>query len=119
MAIDLANLGVPYKVHRLWKWLPPDGIVFGRHVFVKNPGDLPLLQHELIHVGQQARDGFFRYYLRYVFVPSWRVKYEAEAYAVQVRVGQPIDYFARVLSGPLYLWPCTREAAEAAIRGWL
>ncbi len=100
-------------------WLPPfapmAAITIFRRVFAKrgiNPLDL---EHEAVHVAQQERDRW-RFLLRYVFVPSWRVRYEAEAYAVQARAGCPIDELAGFLSGPLYLWPCSREVAAAAIR---
>jgi hypothetical protein len=44
----------------------------------------PLIKHELHHVKQQARDGYLSWLLSYVFSPSARLEYEAEAYAVSV-----------------------------------
>lgn len=38
--------------------------------------------HELRHKAQQSRDGWMLWTLRYALSPSWRLAYEAEAYAV-------------------------------------
>jgi hypothetical protein len=75
------------------------------------------LPHELVHVEQQRRDGW-RFYPRYAFSRAWRVRYEAEAYRVDVASGRlAAEQAARILSGSLYLWPCSYEEAFAAIRG--
>lgn len=91
-----------------------EAITFLGRVFAKKAADDLVLAHELVHVVQQLADGW-RFYLRYVFRPSWRVRYEAEAYAVQLKAGVPLEQLAKTLSGPLYLWPCTKGVAAQAI----
>lgn len=104
------------RVRRLPSWAPMAGWTFLGTVWLKE-GAEGCLPHEIVHVEQQRRDGI-RFYLRYVFSPSWRVRYEAEAYALDVREGRTTaERAARILSGSLYLWPCSYETALAAIRG--
>lgn len=104
-------------VHRLPSWLPMAAITLGDHVFAKWPDDLDLLAHEAVHIAQQRRDGAWKFYWRYVTSSDWRVRYEAEAYADDVRRGyQTLERAARLLSGPLYLWPCSFEEALEALR---
>ena len=108
---------------RVHYWLPPfapmAAITLFARVFAKRSISQLDLDHEAVHCAQQTRDGMSRFLFRYVFSPTWRVRYEAAAYAVQARAGCVIDGdhgLAAVLAGPLYLWPCSREVAAAAIR---
>jgi hypothetical protein len=95
-----------------------DGIVLFGFVLAKKVTKPLLIQHELTHYRQQKERGYLRFYWDYLF-PSRRVAIEAEAYAVQVRGGEEsLEWCAKTLSGPLYLWPCSIEAATAAIRGF-
>lgn len=97
------------------RWAPMAAITIARVVFARRDVSAATLAHEEIHVHQQRRDGL-RFYVRYVFSVGWRVRYEAEAYAVSVRIGSmTLDQAARALAGPLYLWPCSIGAARAAI----
>ena len=104
-------------LHRwLPKWAPMDGLVLFGLVLLKKITKPGLVEHELVHY-QQQKEGMLRFYWRYVFSRKWRVIYEAESYAVQVRSGEEsIEWCARTLSGPLYLWPCTYDYALEAIR---
>lgn len=106
------------KLHYwLPKWAPMAGVVLFGLVLLKKGVRPGLIQHELEHYNQQKIDGFLRYYWRYVFFPSWRVKYEAAAYAIQVRMGEETpEWCAKTLSGPLYLWPCSYQTALDAIK---
>ena len=105
-------------LHRwLPKWAPMDGIVLFGLVLLKKITRPGLVEHELVHYRQQKERGYLRYYWDYCFFPRRRVIYEAEGYAVQVRSGEEsIEWCARTLSGPLYLWPCTYDYALEAIR---
>ncbi len=110
-------------VHRLWRWFPAFGITLGRHVFMKDPGSALTLAHELVHVRQQADHPVWFWVSYLLLLPCgwnpWRMRWEAEAYAVQVRAGQSIEGVARAIAGPLYGWCCRPKAAEEAIRRFL
>ena len=105
-------------LHRwLPKWAPMDGIVLFGLVLLKKVTKPGLVEHELAHYRQQQADGYLKFYLRYTFSRWWRVVYEAEAYAFQVRMKEErVEWCARKLSGPLYLWPCSYTVALEAIR---
>ena len=116
-----------YRLHKLWAWLPMAGITFGKHVFVKDLTDQLTINHELVHVKQQ-REHRFWFWFSYVFFPlpffwnPWRMKWEAEAYAVQARAGCPVEgpnSLSAVLSGAMYGWCCRKQRAADAIRRWL
>lgn len=101
------------------EWAPMAGITLVPlgAIFVKRSQLSPaLLEHEQVHVEQQKRDGW-RFFWRYVFSPSWRVRYEVEAYKVDVARGRlTVSEAAEALSGPLYWHPCTYEEAVLALR---
>lgn len=52
--------------------------VFSKTLYANDPSRW-LVAHERIHLEQYARDGW-RFPLRYLLCPAWRVLYEAEAY---------------------------------------
>ena len=112
-----------HTVHRLWKWFPAFGITLGRHVFMKDPGSTSTLAHELVHVRQQAEHPVWFWVSYLLLFPvgwnPWRTRWEAEAYAVDVRAGGSIQGAARSMAGPLYGWCCRRAEAEEAIRKFL
>lgn len=100
------------------RWAPMAAITLFGSIYAKRdiaPWDL---RHEEVHVAQQARDGW-RFYLRYIFLPSWRARYEAEAYAEQARAGCIVAQLARLIASWLYLWPCSASTAEKLIRSHL
>lgn len=112
-----------FTVHKLWSWMPMAGITFGKHIFLKDVQDKLSLEHELVHVQQQAAYGWW-FWVSYIFLlpigwNPFRMAWEAEAYAVQAKYGCPVDDLARVMSSSMYLWPCRRAQAEAEIRKWL
>jgi hypothetical protein len=111
-----------YVLHTLPDWSPMGGIALGRHVFLQPSQQNPIgIGHELVHVRQQA-DGPVRFWATYVFSPHWRLRWEAEAYAVQARAGCPIQGdqgLAAYLSGPAYLWTASRADADRRIREFL
>jgi len=94
-------------------------MTLGRHVFLKARQQVPWsLGHELVHVRQQ-RDHPVWFWVSYLALPSWRLRWEAEAYAVNARAGCAIDGehgTAAYLSGPAYLWAGSRAQAAAEIR---
>lgn len=106
------------KLGRLPSWAPMAGFTFLGRIYLKS-GCEALIPHESVHVEQQRRDGW-RFYWRYVFRPKWRVRYEGEAYAVDVRSGlRTLDSVAADLASGLYLSPCSEAEAAAEIAMWL
>lgn len=106
-------------LHGLPEWAPVGGLALGRHVYLKASQQTAFaLGHELVHVRQQAAHPVW-FWVSYLLLPSWRLRWEAEAYAVHARARCPIDGeagLAAYLSGPAYLWVASREAAAAEIR---
>lgn len=108
------------KFHNLPKWMPMAGITFGRHVFLQDGTDYATVFHELVHVRQQ-RDHFWKFWFQYLLFPlpifwSWRYKWEAPAYARDVKYGGwSYDEATDSMCGSLYLWPCRRRTAFDAL----
>lgn len=100
---------------RLPDWWPVGGHAVACRILAKRGASRVVLDHEAVHVEQQRRDGWVRWLWRYVVSPRWRVRYEAEAYAVQLRDGHSLEVMARRLAGAMYLWPCSVEEARAAL----
>src|SRR5512140_1945698 len=125
VALALAVAGGPapgHVLHTLPDWMPAGGITLGHHVFLKESQQTEYgIGHELVHVRQQAANPVW-FWVSYLLRPDWRLRWEAEAYAVQARARCPIDGehgLAAYLSGPAYLWPGSRDQAAAAIRQYL
>ena len=108
--------------HALPGWPGVGGVTFGRQVFLSSAQRSAYsIGHELIHVRQQAAHPVW-FWVSYLLLPRWRLRWEAEAYAVQARARCPIDGdhgLAAYLSGPAYLWPASQAQAAAAIRAYL
>jgi hypothetical protein len=89
-------------------------------MFLRFPADPLTLAHELVHFRQQAEHPIWFWVSYLLLLPfgwnPWRMRWEAEAYAVQVRAGCTVEATARVMAGPLYGWCCRRGQAERAIR---
>jgi hypothetical protein len=125
VALALMVAGGPapgHVLHTLPDWMPAGGITLGHHVFLKESQQTEYgIGHELVHVRQQAANPVW-FWVSYLLRPDWRLRWEAEAYAVQARARCPIDGehgLAAYLSGPAYLWPGSRDQAAAAIRQYL
>lgn len=79
------------------RWLLPDwvrGICLYPFIFYNGAPRETLRRHEWVHVEQVRRDGWFRFYGRYLWdmirrKPYIRRKYEVEAYAKQNDGQQP------------------------------
>ncbi len=115
-----------FVVHKLWSWLPMAGITFGKHVFLKDVQDKLTLEHELVHVSQQAEHGLWFWLSYLVLLPigwnPWRRRWEGEAYAVQAKAGCPIDGpngLAQYMAGAAYGWCCREKDAALEIRRWM
>jgi hypothetical protein len=108
-----------HVLHTLPDWVRFGGITLGRHVFLKRAQQTELgLGHELVHVRQQAAHPIW-FWVSYALFPRWRLRWEAEAWAVHARGRCAIDGdhgLAAYLSGPAYLWMASRDRAAAAIR---
>lgn len=111
-----------YVLHTLPSWVSFGGMALGRHVFLKRSQQTAHgLGHELVHVRQQAAHPVW-FWVSYLASPRWRLRWEAEAYAVHARARCPIDGehgLAAYLSGPAYLWVSSRAQAAAEIRRFL
>jgi len=112
-----------YALHDLPEWLPGGaGFTLGRHVFLRPSQQSAIsIGHEQVHVRQQAASPLW-FWWSYATSSRWRLRWEAEAYAVQARAGCPVDGdhgLAAYLSGPAYLWTANREEARLAILGYL
>lgn len=107
-----------YALHDLPEWVPGAGFTVGRHVFLRPSQQSAIsIGHERVHVRQQAASPLW-FWWSYATSSRWRLRWEAEAYAVQARAGCPVDGdhgLAAYLSGPAYLWTATREEARLAI----
>jgi hypothetical protein len=57
--------------------------------------------------------------LLYMFVRSYRLEAEAQAYAEQVRSGADLDDMANDLAGDIYKLGITQEQAKEEIQRWL
>jgi hypothetical protein len=94
-------------------------MALGRDVYLKASQQTPYgIGHELVHVRQQAVHPAW-FWVSYLLLPTWRLHWEAEAYAVHARARCPIDGehgLAAYLSGPAYLWVAGQERAAAEIR---
>jgi hypothetical protein len=121
LALLLAGAPV-HQLHTLPDWAPFGGVTVGQHVFLQRSQQTEYgIGHELVHVRQQAAQPVW-FWVSYLLLPEWRLRWEAEAYAVQARARCPIDGdhgLAAYLSGPAYLWPASRAEAAAAIRLYL
>ena len=76
--------------------------------------------HELVHVRQQSRQPLW-FWVSYLASSRWRLRWEAEAYAVQARAGCPVEGehgLAAYLSGRAYLWPATAEEEAREIHSF-
>lgn len=109
------------RVSVLPAWAPMDGTTFGctDRIWVKAGASPGMIAHETKHCEQAIRDTPWVFRVRYVFSPAWRVKYEAEAYAEQVKRGSSIDRCAEAIASWMYLKPCSVEDARAAISEFL
>ena len=101
-------------------------VTFRRFIFVrvKFKDDPVVLAHETIHTLQYAREGWLKFlFLYWLVFPAlwnpWRARWEAEAYAVNVRAGAPIDWAMKTVAGPLYLWPCRHDQALALLKEYV
>ena len=120
-AMDAAGRrNVDCPIHKLWPWLPMEGICLFGHIFVKDKADVLTITHEQVHARQQ-KERPLMFWLSYIFWPPARARYEAEAYAVQANAGCPVDGdqgLAAMLSGMMYLWCCSRAKAAELIESY-
>jgi hypothetical protein len=111
-----------YALHDLPEWVPGAGFTLGRQVFLRPSQQSAIsIGHERVHVRQQAASPLW-FWWSYLTSARWRLRWEAEAYAVQARAGCPVDGdhgLAAYLSGPAYLWTASREEARRAILGFM
>ena len=135
MAVSI--LAYPYVVIREWtaqEWIYriaaagalgfAAAITFGRHVFIKDVfrDYQPILDHEAVHIRQQAEHPIWFWVSYLLLLPlgwnPWRMRWEAEAYAVQVRAGASVDTVAGIIASATYGWCCRRDAARREVEKW-
>lgn len=111
-----------HVLHDLPGWSPFAGFTLGHHVFLTREQQTAIgIGHELVHVRQQAESPAW-FWWSYLASPGWRLRWEAEAYAVQARAGCPVEGehgLAAYLSGPAYLWTASPAEAGRAIRSYV
>lgn len=98
-----------------YQWVTLGSTIY--HPTYEIPSRWPtIVEHEKVHVAQQARDGVARFLWRYLTDREARLAYEAEAIAEeylhtapQARLGV-LDWYAQALAGPPY-----RRAARSAL----
>lgn len=119
-----AELGIEVRIGP--RWMPMAAITlvpFGAiYVHPDCIEDERLLEHELVHVAQQRAHPVWFFVSYVLLLPAfwcpWRVRWEAEAYRVDVATGRlTLEGAARALSSALYLWPCSYLRALRAIGG--
>jgi hypothetical protein len=93
------------------------GLTIKPYILSKKGNYQYVIPHETVHIRQQEQYGMLGFLIRYYFSANWRVRFEAAAYAVDVRDGvrSPENAAASIASG-LYFWPCTQEQAAAVIK---
>jgi hypothetical protein len=76
-----------------------------------------LIEHEKIHLRQQAEVGWTKWIWRYLTSRKWRLNYEAEGYALQAKLcPEDYPYAINVLCGWKYFWAArSLEEAKAAV----
>jgi hypothetical protein len=108
-----------------WIWMAATTLGMKNTIIAKRELAPDTLEHEKVHLRQAREMGSFRFLWRWLFSKKWRVRIEAEAYAVNVRMAPmlrqnaELDWAARCLSGPLYMRPCTFAEAKIAILTYL
>lgn len=114
LLLEATTLLVRYGLMKVWRVgnIPGRGGVTLHPllIFVDNER---LVEHEKVHARQMARHTWIGWILRYAFDGRWRVRYEAEAYAVQYPGGGEdprvwADRYAEKITGELYFpswWP--------------
>lgn len=84
-----------------------DGFTVHPSLIVMKPsrrGDEGLLQHELVHTRQMAKDGVIAFWLNYLLSRRCRLAYEVEAYKISIKYAPwNVDGFARILASSYFL----------------
>jgi len=60
-----------------------DAVALRWCILMRDPTDEALLRHEMLHIQQQRKWGFFRYMYKWLFQKEFRAKVEVEAYKLQ------------------------------------
>lgn len=75
-----------------------------------------VIAHARVHLLQQLHCGQWKWLLRWLFSKKWRLQYEAEGFAVQVKLNpQALTGAVVALSGPRYRHCASPEEAQARI----
>ena len=108
-------------IKHLWDWYPAEAITFGNTVFIKDKSrnNPAILAHEAVHSRQQAEHPVWFWVSYLLLLPvGWnpfRTRWEAEAYAEEVRYGLSVDIAAAWLSSSTYGWCCRESKAREEI----
>lgn len=97
----------------------------GHYVFIRRSykDDPVVLAHEAIHVLQYQREGLLKFLFLYLLAfpilhNPWRARWEAEAFAVNIRRGASREFCAKQISGFPYLWACRYPRAVALLKDY-
>lgn len=111
-AAGVAIRDLPFWAPMAGITLVPLGAIYRKRRYSESAA---LLEHELVHVEQQLRDGGL-FFWRYLTSKTWRFRYEAEAYRTDVANRScTIERAAQLLSGKLYWNCCTYDEAIAVL----
>lgn len=105
-------------------WLPQGAIGIALAVVIvlrktRTKSTASLIAHERVHIRQQWRYWLLGFATLYFFSRKWRLRFEAEAYATSVLLGEPLNCCARALASPMYRLRITEQQAADAIRAYL
>jgi hypothetical protein len=82
-----------------------------------DPSSVALVLHEQEHIERIRNTGALKWYSRYLFSPKFRLHEELAAtkpqfaYLKRMDISAHLEHRAKVLSGPMYLWPASYDDA--------
>jgi len=92
-----------------------------KKIEIHDPESIAILEHEIIHFNRARSYGVLKWYLQYIFNPSFRLDEEVIAYKKQSEVLQihklPFDLekYSTILSSWIYLKMVSKEKARVLL----
>lgn len=115
-------------------WLGAWGVALSPYIFLRKellkwpPGAIDsMIVHERVHLDQQRQTFLLWWLIKYIFLPSFRLRMETEAYLTEFRYcyklsteGRQVNLdpilWAKRITGPGYLWMISRNDASKLFR---